>query len=130
MTATAFSPLQCWRHGLALRGPRRSVGFELELSCRRQRGGSRQAKSRCFAGLRKLTSNRHSLLAVATWRRGWDSNPRMEVLQTSPLGRLGTAPFLITQLLTATALPSAPDLLPNLLPNSDQVFPSPEFRKC
>ena len=26
------------------------------------------------------------------WRRGWDSNPRMEVLQTSPLGRLGTAP--------------------------------------
>ena len=27
-----------------------------------------------------------------TWRRGWDSNPRMEVLQTSPLGHLGTAP--------------------------------------
>jgi hypothetical protein len=26
------------------------------------------------------------------WRRGWDSNPRMEVLQTSPLGLLGTAP--------------------------------------
>src|SRR6185437_6294789 len=26
------------------------------------------------------------------WRRGWDSNPRMEVLQTSPLGHLGTAP--------------------------------------
>src|SRR6202008_528363 len=30
------------------------------------------------------------------WRRGWDSNPRMEVLQTSPLGHLGTAPgFLV-----------------------------------
>jgi hypothetical protein len=28
------------------------------------------------------------------WRRGWDSNPRMEVLQTSPLGHLGTAPKL------------------------------------
>ena len=28
------------------------------------------------------------------WRRGWDSNPRMEVLQTSPLGLLGTAPKL------------------------------------
>ena len=28
------------------------------------------------------------------WRRGWDSNPRMEVLQTSPLGHLGTAPNL------------------------------------
>src|SRR3990167_1897143 len=28
------------------------------------------------------------------WRRGWDSNPRMEVLQTSPLGHLGTAPCL------------------------------------
>src|SRR5713101_1173213 len=26
------------------------------------------------------------------WRRGWDLNPRMEVLQTSPLGLLGTAP--------------------------------------
>ena len=28
------------------------------------------------------------------WRRGWDLNPRMEVLQTSPLGLLGTAPEL------------------------------------
>jgi hypothetical protein len=26
------------------------------------------------------------------WRRGWDLNPRMEVLQTSPLDLLGTAP--------------------------------------
>jgi len=26
------------------------------------------------------------------WRRGWDSNPRVEVLQTSPLNHLGTAP--------------------------------------
>ena len=26
------------------------------------------------------------------WRRGWELNPRMEVLQTSPLGLLGTAP--------------------------------------
>ena len=30
--------------------------------------------------------------AERSWRRGWDSNPRMEVLQTSPLGHLGTAP--------------------------------------
>jgi hypothetical protein len=30
--------------------------------------------------------------AKRVWRRGWDSNPRMEVLQTSPLGHLGTAP--------------------------------------
>src|SRR5713101_4034880 len=30
------------------------------------------------------------------WRRGWDSNPRMEVLQTSPLGLLGTAPLLVS----------------------------------
>jgi hypothetical protein len=29
------------------------------------------------------------------WRRGWDSNPRMEVLQTSPLGHLGTAPNVL-----------------------------------
>jgi hypothetical protein len=28
----------------------------------------------------------------AFWRRGWELNPRMEVLQTSPLGHLGTAP--------------------------------------
>ena len=36
-----------------------------------------------------------SLLALSEmecWRRGWDLNPRMEVLQTSPLGLLGTAP--------------------------------------
>src|ERR1700679_1806292 len=30
------------------------------------------------------------------WRRGWESNPRMEVLQTSPLGHLGTAPRSIS----------------------------------
>src|SRR5579885_3386648 len=33
----------------------------------------------------------HEILR-GSWRRGWDSNPRMEVLQTSPLGQLGTAP--------------------------------------
>src|SRR6202167_5975244 len=27
-----------------------------------------------------------------SWRRGWDLNPRVEVLQTSPLNHLGTAP--------------------------------------
>ena len=27
------------------------------------------------------------------WRRGWELNPRIEVLQTSPLGLLGTAPL-------------------------------------
>src|SRR6266853_5564438 len=26
------------------------------------------------------------ILKPKNWRRGWDSNPRMEVLQTSPLG--------------------------------------------
>ena len=30
------------------------------------------------------------------WRRGWESNPRMEVLQTSPLGHLGTAPQFLS----------------------------------
>lgn len=29
---------------------------------------------------------------METWRRGWDLNPRVEVLQTSPLNLLGTAP--------------------------------------
>jgi hypothetical protein len=77
-----------------------------------------------------LRASQLALSDMECWRRGWDSNPRMEVLQTSPLGHLGTAPFPITQPLTATALPSTPDLLPNLLPNSDQVFPSREFRKC
>jgi hypothetical protein len=28
-----------------------------------------------------------------SWRRGWDLNPRVEVLQTSPLDLLGTAPW-------------------------------------
>ncbi len=32
------------------------------------------------------------ILQEKSWRRGWDLNPRMEVLQTSPLGLLGTAP--------------------------------------
>lgn len=30
-----------------------------------------------------------------SWRRGWDLNPRVEVLQTSPLDLLGTAPWEI-----------------------------------
>src|SRR3981081_2909326 len=81
-------------------------------------------------GHEKKRRSNSQILKREAWRRGWDSNPRMEVLQTSPLGHLGTAPFLITQLLTATALPSTLDLLPNLLQNSDQVFPSPEFQKC
>ncbi len=32
--------------------------------------------------------------SVENWRRGWDLNPRMEVLQTSPLNLLGTAPLV------------------------------------
>ena len=32
------------------------------------------------------------VMSAGVWRRGWDLNPRMEVLQTSPLGHLGTAP--------------------------------------
>ena len=42
---------------------------------------------------KKQRSNSH-ILKRENWRRGWDSNPRMEVLQTSPLGHLGTAPNL------------------------------------
>src|SRR2546427_9897014 len=36
--------------------------------------------------------SRMQLTGKGAWRRGWDLNPRMEVLQTSPLGLLGTAP--------------------------------------
>jgi hypothetical protein len=36
-----------------------------------------------------------SVPLTESWRRGWDSNPRMEVLQTSPLGHLGTAPNFV-----------------------------------
>ena len=34
-----------------------------------------------------------SCAAQEFWRRGRDSNPRMMVLQTIPLGHLGTAPL-------------------------------------
>jgi integrase/recombinase XerD len=40
----------------------------------------------------KKRSSNSQILKREIWRRGWDSNPRMEVLQTSPLGHLGTAP--------------------------------------
>src|SRR5579863_6489091 len=40
------------------------------------------------------------------WRRGWDSNPRMEVLQTSPLGLLGTAPAPVSIAKTSGACQS------------------------
>src|SRR6266481_805730 len=40
-----------------------------------------------------LDSVRRNLCAKDDWRRGWDSNPRMMVLQTIPLGHLGTAPL-------------------------------------
>ena len=47
-------------------------------------------------GTRQVHEKKHSsnsqILKRENWRRGWDSNPRMEVLQTSPLGHLGTAP--------------------------------------
>ena len=52
------------------------------------------------------------------------------VLQTIPLGHLGTAPFLRIQRPTATTVSPTCDLLPNLLPLSDQVFPVPESRKA
>ena len=39
-----------------------------------------------------LAKANSTLTFLESWRRGWDSNPRMEVLQTSPLGHLGTAP--------------------------------------
>ncbi len=40
---------------------------------------------------KKRTSN-SQILKREKWRRGWDSNPRIKVLQTFPLGHLGTAP--------------------------------------
>ncbi len=40
---------------------------------------------------KKQRSNSH-ILKRENWRRGWDSNPRIKVLQTFPLGHLGTAP--------------------------------------
>ena len=43
------------------------------------------------------------LTSLESWRRGWESNPRMEVLQTSPLGHLGTAPRSIS--ITKTCMP-------------------------
>jgi integrase/recombinase XerD len=52
-----------------------------------QTGGTPQVHEK------KQRSNSH-ILKRKNWRRGWDSNPRMEVLQTSPLGHLGTAPNL------------------------------------
>ena len=75
------------------------------------------------------------MLVLATsprkiWRRGSDSNRRVMVLQTIPLGHLGTAPFLRSQRLTAITVSPTSDLLPNLLPLSDQVFPLSESRKC
>src|SRR6266436_1843526 len=42
----------------------------------------------------KKRRSKSQILKRENWRRGWDSNPRMEVLQTSPLGHLGTAPNL------------------------------------
>ncbi len=56
------------------------------------RGGTKPEKSFKL----KLTAESRSVPneVCGAWRRGWDSNPRMEVLQTSPLGHLGTAPNL------------------------------------
>jgi hypothetical protein len=42
------------------------------------------------------------------WRRGWDSNPRMMVLQTIPLGHLGTAPLLLCPKSMPNSMPNAP----------------------
>src|SRR5271168_881183 len=42
--------------------------------------------------LRRYTWLRTTFPGRKGWRRGWESNPRMEVLQTSPLNHLGTAP--------------------------------------
>jgi hypothetical protein len=60
------------------------------------------AMSNRFSDLRRSEKNAARLAVLASesylrkWRRGWDSNPRMEVLQTSPLGHLGTAPLFST----------------------------------
>src|SRR5215475_5443242 len=65
---------------------------------------------------------------VLCWRRGWDSNPRMEVLQTSPLGRLGTAPdFPVYQIRTPSRQRGSSlnrtrvDALPSVGPKSERV---------
>ena len=49
------------------------------------------------------------LVKGINWRRGRDSNPRMMVLQTIPLGHLGTAPlFCYAQILCPIVCPSRP----------------------
>src|SRR2546426_11153546 len=42
---------------------------------------------------RAVTGQEGPGVAAGFWRRGRDSNPRMMVLQTIPLGHLGTAPL-------------------------------------
>src|SRR5712692_8162603 len=63
------------------------VGFELEPGCAREPSGSAQAKSRASPASRGTGSK--------TWRRGWDSNPRLSFPNTrfpsvllKPLGHL------------------------------------------
>jgi hypothetical protein len=78
---------------------------------------------------KKQRSNSH-ILKRENWRRGWDSNPRMEVLQTSPLGHLGTAPLPRIQWLTATTVSPTSDVLPNLLPLGSPDLPEDCQRLC
>src|SRR5579862_5141019 len=57
-----------------------------------QRGGMASPSMQSLLRVCKREAVHGMNLQRKLWRRGWDSNPRMEVLQTSPLGLLGTAP--------------------------------------
>jgi hypothetical protein len=52
-----------------------------------------------------------------SWRRGWDLNPRVEVLQTSPLDLLGTAPWDCQYIENRRRLPRG-----GRLPHAGSVF--------
>jgi len=62
--ATGMGRLKGLEARACLRSLRRRVGFELGPSCRCERSGRRQAKSRRFAGTAKPSSNRRGLLAA------------------------------------------------------------------
>src|SRR6267378_4117465 len=46
------------------------------------------------------------------WRRGWDLNPRVMVLQTIPLDHLGTAPLSLL----------CPNSMPKIMPNAPYFY--------
>jgi hypothetical protein len=68
----------------------RSNNYDLNETS--QVGITRLDKKEAYPSAAMEIAPQLTLSEVDCWRRGWDSNPRMEVLQTSPLGLLGTAP--------------------------------------